>query len=183
MKKVSSLFDAIMFFIMAGTASATNNNAVLINLGPSPFGYYEAAYERKFSERVSISTMASYYDTRVVLVRVYSLAYQISIGSALKYHLWGESLQNGLYISPYVKLGYLVHPKTDNKEADHNISAQTGAAFGWTKVFSNGLALDINWALENFQFFNLDKNAQIFQSYQGTMFRPFFVVAIGYAWP
>lgn len=172
---------AILLCLYAQTALSAQN-ALLFNLGPSVFGYYELAYERKLSQNFSLSTLASYYDTRAVLVRVYSLAYQASLGSAGKVHLWGDPLKNSIYISPYVKLGYLVHVKTEHKEEDHNISARTGAAFGWTKVFDSGLALDINWSLENFQFFNLDKDPQKKHASQDTMFRPFFVIALGYAW-
>lgn len=158
------------------------NNAILLNLGTMVFGNYELSYDRKVSDAFSVSTIATYYDSRKVLIKVFSLGYQVGLGSALKFHLWGTPLENSVYLSPYVKLGYLVHTGQKNKPTDHNILARTGITFGWAYVFDIGLAMDINWGLENFQFFSLDKAQSEFQDSQATMFRPSLLVGLGFAW-
>lgn len=159
-----SFLKAVGLILLSGSLFAkSHHQALSVNLLTLPFGNYEGAYEKQLDPKFSLGFNAGYYDSRKVLLRrLFSYGWMPYIGIAPKLHLFGETFSQSFYVSPTLKIGFIMHPEyVENGETHtktHGVQLRTGLNMGYQKSFGSGLFVDLSSGLEHYHTFHTHKN-------------------------
>lgn len=171
--------------LFAQTAQNTNEGterkmAVTLNVGIMPIGFFEGSYQLKMAPTVLLTTTASWYDYRAALKRFYSPGYGPFLGFGSRVHVSGVALDQGLFLEPSLKLGYIIHP-TDVVNPNGNFMTRFGVSMGYTHVLSCGFVIEGSAGLDHYYQFGVLGDKKIVGGKRAFV-RPLAQASIGYAW-